>query len=293
MEFIPAKTIITRCKDNEWFGVDYNMNIYKGCSHGCIYCDSRSNCYGIEDFDKVRAKKDALHILQGQLRGKVKTGVIGMGAMSDPYNPMEAKYGLTRGALELVAQYGFGITLATKSPLVTRDIDMLKKIQKNSPVLIKMTVTTCDDTLCSIVEPHVAPTSERFKAIKTLSEAGIICGILMMPVLPFIEDNETNIKGIIKQAALSGAKFIYPAIGMTLRENQREYYFDMLDKHFPHAKEKYIQAFGNSYTCKSLDIEKLWSIFTQECEKVGIVYKMKDIIKLYQNPYEVEQLSLF
>lgn len=293
MEFIPAKTIITRCKGNEWFGIDYNMNIYRGCSHGCIYCDSRSSCYGIEDFDTVTAKKDALSIIYQELRKKVKTGVIGTGSMSDPYNPMEAKYGLTRGALEIIERFGFGITIATKSPLVTRDLDLLKKIQKNNAVLVKMTVTTCDDALCKIIEPHVAPTSKRFEAIKTLSEAGITCGLLMMPVLPFIEDSEENIKEIIRQAALNGAKFIYPAIGMTLRENQREYYFDNLDKHFPHLKEKYIKAFGKSYECRSVDLQKLWQVFTKECEKVGIVYKMQDIIKTYQNPCDIEQLSLF
>ncbi len=293
MEFIEAKTIVTRCKGDKWFGIDYNMNIYKGCSHGCIYCDSRSGCYGIEEFDKVRAKKDALQIIRNELKGKVKTGVIGTGSMSDPYNPYEKEYGLTRGGLELIARYGFGVAIATKSPLVTRDIDILKEIQKNRPVLIKMTVTTCDDALCKIIEPNVAPTSERFKAIKELSEAGIVCGLLLMPVLPFIEDHEENICEIVRQAALYGAKFIYPAIGMTLRENQREYYFDALDKHFPGIKEKYITHYGNSYECRSIEIEKLWGIFTMQCKKYGLLYKMKDIISLYQTPYKVEQLTLF
>lgn len=293
MEFIPAKTIVTRCKGGHWFGIDYNMNIYKGCSHGCIYCDSRSGCYGIDNFNEVKAKKGALQIIRTELKRKIRTGVVGTGSMSDPYNPMEREYGLTRGGLELIAKYGFGVAIATKSPLVTRDIDILKEIQKHSPVLIKMTVTTCDDALCKIIEPHVAPTSERLKAIKELSEAGIVCGLLLMPVLPFIEDNEDNIREIVRQAALNGAKFIYPAIGMTLRENQREYYFDALDKHFPGVKEKYIMHFGNSYECRSVEIEKLWKVFTTECKKYGLVYKMQDIINLYQTPYKVEQLTLF
>lgn len=293
MEFIPAKTIVTRCKGNDWFGIDYKMNIYKGCSHGCIYCDSRSSCYGVENFDVVKAKKDALQIIRRELRGKIKSGVIGTGSMADPYNPMEAKYGLTRSGLELIAQYGFGVAIATKSPLVIRDIDILKEIKRTNPVLVKMTITTCDDTLSKIVEPHVAPTSERFKAIKTLSEAGITCGLLLMPVLPFIEDNERNIKEIVRQAALNGARFIYPAIGMTLRDNQREYYFEALDKHFPGLQQKYIENFGNSYECTSIEIKKLWQVFTTECKKYGLIYKMKDIINLYQSSYKVEQLSLF
>lgn len=241
----------------------------------------------------LKRKKDALQIIRRELRGKIKSGVIGTGSMSDPYNPMEAKYGLTRSGLELIAQYGFGVAIATKSPLVTRDIDILKEIKRNNPVLVKMTITTCDDTLSKIVEPHVAPTSERFKAIQTLSEAGITCGLLLMPVLPFIEDNERNIKEIVRQAALNGARFIYPAIGMTLRDNQREYYFEALDKHFPGLQQKYIENFGNSYECTSIEIKKLWQVFTTECKKYGLIYKMKDIINLYQSSYKVEQLSLF
>lgn len=293
MEFIPAKTIVTRCKGNDWFGIDYKMNIYKGCNHGCIYCDSRSSCYGIDNFDEVRAKKDALQIIRAELKGKIRTGVVGTGSMSDPYNPMERKYGLTRGGLELIAQYGFGVAIATKSPLITRDIDILKQIQRNAPVLVKMTVTTCDDELCKIIEPHVALTSQRFAAIKELSEAGITCGLLLMPVLPFIEDNEENICEIVRQAAFNGAKFIYPAIGMTLRENQREYYFEALERHFPGVKEKYITHFGNNYECRSIEIGKLWKVFTTQCTKYGLAYKMQDIINLYQTPYKVEQLTLF
>lgn len=293
MEFIPAKTMLSYAKGEHWFGIDYNMNIYKGCSHGCIYCDSRSDCYGIESFDEIKIKKDALLLLHNELRRKVKTGIVGTGGMSDPYNPFEKQYGLTRGALELINQYGFGVAIATKSPLITRDIDILKAINSHSPVIAKITITAYNDDLCKIIEPGVAPSSRRFEAIEALAKAGIFTGVLMMPILPFITDNEANIKSIVIRAADSGARFIYPAIGMTLRTNQREWYFEKLDQYFPGIKEKYIQHYGNEYKCKSIDFDKLNKVFTSECEKNGLLYKMPDIIKASRNNYEVEQLSLF
>ncbi len=294
MDFIEAKNILSAYStNNPWFGVNYNMNIYKGCCHGCIYCDSRSDCYGVENFDKVRAKKNVLEILAKELKSKRKTGVVGTGAMSDPYNPFEKKYALTRGALELIHRYGFGAAIATKSDLVRRDIDLLKSIQEHSPVLIKITITTCDDDLCRIIEPNVALASKRFECIKELSDNGIFTGILMMPVLPFIEDNEENIKGIIQFAHKSGAKFIYPAFGVTLRQNQREWYYNRLDEYFPGFKEKYIQQYGNAYQCPSPKAKKLWYLLKGECERLGMLYKMKDIIFAYKQWYQYSQLSLF
>lgn len=294
MEFIPAKTLITRTKDRSWFGTRYNMNIYKGCCHGCIYCDSRSSCYQIQDFDTVRAKENALVIMRQQLRGSLGKGVIGTGAMSDPYNPFEKEYGLTRGALELMNQYRFGASIATKSHLITRDIDILSQINKHSPVIVKMTVTTHDDAMSKIVEPHVCLSSERLAAIKKISEAGIFCGILMMPILPFIEDSEKNITEIVRLAAEHGANFIYPAIGMTMRQNQREYFYQQLDANFPGIKEKYERQFGYRYRCTSSKVSKLWPLFTESCKSYGLLYKMQDIIKVYQSGYwQEEQLSLF
>ena len=222
MEYIEAKTMLTKCRDSSWFGTNYNMNIYKGCCHGCIYCDSRSECYRIEEFDKVRAKKDSLLLLRNELQRKIRTGIIGFGAMSDPYNPFEQELELTRHSLELVDAYGFGAAIATKSPLITRDTDILQSIAEHSPVICKITVTAADDELSKKVEPNASPSSKRMNAIKQLSESGIFSGILLMPVLPFIEDNEKNITAIVDMAADSGAKFIYPAFGMTLRGNQRK-----------------------------------------------------------------------
>jgi len=294
MEFVSAKTIISGyAEHNAWFGNNYTMNIYKGCCHGCIYCDSRSECYRIENFDVVRAKKDALILINKELKSKKRTGVIGTGAMSDPYNPFEEKYSLTRGALELINMHGFGVSIATKSSLITRDIDILKKIKSHSPVLVKITVTTCDDELCKKIEPNVGVASKRFSAIKELSDNGIFAGILLMPVLPFLEDNEDNISGIVKLAHENGAKFIYPAFGMTLRQNQRDWYFKKLDENFPGIKQKYVQEFRNDYECRSKNAKALWKLFQEECDRFGILYKMKDIIDAYKKEYKDNQLSLF
>jgi DNA repair photolyase len=242
MEFIPAKTIISGYSEgNLWFGDNYNMNIYKGCCHGCIYCDSRSECYRIDDFDQVRAKDNALALIGRELRGKRRKGVVGTGAMSDPYNLYEQEYRLTRGALELIDANGFGASIATKSDLVTRDIDVLSSIKTHSPVLVKITVTTADDELCRKVEPRAPVASRRFSAIRQLAAGGIFTGILLMPVLPFIEDNEENVVSIIRLAGEAGARFIYPSFGVTLRQNQREWYYSKLDEHFPGLRQKYVK----------------------------------------------------
>jgi DNA repair photolyase len=294
MEFISAKTIISGYNaNNSWFGNNYNMNIYKGCCHGCIYCDSRSECYHVENFDEVRAKENALTLIERELKSKRKTGVIGTGAMSDPYNPFEKELKLTRGALELINRYRFGISIDTKSDLISRDIDILKTISHHSPVLIKMTITTADDFLCKKIEPNVAISSERFATIKKLSDKGVFAGILLMPVLPFLEDNEENISSIIKLAHENGAKFIYPAFGVTLRQNQREWYYRKLDEHFPSIKRKYIQQYGNAYQCHSPKAKELWRLFQGECDRLGILYKMDEIIQNYKHMYHDAQLSLF
>ncbi|SFC93100.1 SPL family radical SAM protein [Ruminococcus albus] len=293
MEYIKAKTILQKCKDNSWFGNDYNMNLYRGCCHGCIYCDSRSECYQIEDFDKVRAKENALMILRDELRRKVRTGIIGTGSMSDPYNPFEGAEKLTEKSLMLIDAYNFGITVITKSPLITRDIPLYKQISEHSPVLCKMTITTADDKLSRLVEPRVAVSSERFDALAKMSDAGLFTGITLMPVLPFIEDTEDNIRTIVSRAHECGVRCIYPAFGMTLRAGNREYFYQKLDESFPGLKEKYIRYFGNRYECVSPNAKKLWKVFTEECEKYGILYDMKAIIYAYKARYDDGQLSFF
>ena len=294
METVPAKTIVTKTKSpDEWFGVDYNMNIYRGCPHGCIYCDSRSVCYQNPDFGTVKVKENAIEIIRDDLRRKTKRGVVATGAMSDPYNPFEQKLCLTRNALEILDFYQFGVAIDTKSTLVTRDIDVLQKIKAHSPVLVKMTVTTADPDLCSKVEPHVSGPQERFAAIKTVSDAGIFCGVLMMPILPFINDTEDNIRAITEQAKEAGARFVYPAMGMTLREGNREYYYEKLDELFPNMKQKYMEAYGDRYGCTSHNAKRLWAVFAAQCERLGLLYEMKSIIAGYKGSYNQQQPSLF
>lgn len=294
MEFIKAKTILSKVKNsNDWYGVDYNMNLYKGCSHGCIYCDSRSNCYHIDNFDRVRGKENALAILEHEL-SKKNPGVVGIGAMSDTYNPFEEKYEQTRGALKLISKYNYGVSIDTKSTLILRDLDLLKEINAKNNVIVKFTITTPHDALAKIIEPHVSPSSERLEAIRKLSANGIFTGIMLNPILPFITDNEEDIKTLVRLAHEAGAKFIHTYLGMTLRENQRDYYYDKLDKYFPNLKEKYIKYYKERYNLLVPNSQKIYETFTKECEKYGILYRMSDIIKAYKKEIKQnEQISLF
>lgn len=294
MELIPAKQMLSPYgNNNNWFGTNYTMNIYRGCCHGCIYCDSRSEIYNIQSFDKVRAKENAISMLNKELKGKKKKGIIGTGAMSDPYNPFEAEYEFTREALKLMDKYNFGVAIATKSDLIARDLDILQDIKSHSPVIAKITVTTADDELCKKIEPNVSVSSKRFEAINKLSSKGIFAGVLLMPVLPFIEDSDDNILKIIKLAKENGAKFIYTAFGVTLRQNQRDYFLSKLNEHFPGLAQKYIKEYGFSYECQSRRTTELWKLFKSECNKANILYRMEDIIVGYKKENEVKQISLF
>lgn len=290
---VPCKTILQKTKSTEWYGNDYNMNLYRGCCHGCIYCDSRSECYHIENFDTVRAKENCIEILRNELRRKVRTGIIGTGSMSDPYNPFEEKEEITRKALMLIDAYNFGVTVITKSDLITRDIDIYKDIAKHSPVLCNMTVTTADDNLCRKIEPNVCLSSERFEALAKMSEAGLKVGITLTPVLPFVTDNEENLLTIVKYAHECGVKYIHAGFGMTLRENQRDYYYKNIDIIFPGITEKYRQYYGERYNCVVPQANKLWRKFSAECEKHGILYNMREIVEDYKRGYGDMQLSFF
>ncbi len=293
MEYIQAKNIVIKTKTPYWFGTDYTMNIYRGCSHGCIYCDSRSDCYKVSEFDKIRAKEDALKIIRNDIAHKIKKGVIATGSMSDPYNPFEKELNLTRNALEIVSASGFGISIATKSALITRDIDILSEIKVHSPVIMKITITCLEDELGKIIEPNASLSSERFGALKKLSDNKIYAGVLLMPILPFINDNEKNIIGIVRRAKECGARFIYPFMGLTLRDGQREYFYEKINLHFNGLAQKYIAKYGNIYRADSPNSAKLYRIFKEECDKYGILYNMKDIIRSYKRSYESTQLSFF
>jgi len=268
------------------------MNIYRGCPHGCIYCDSRSDCFQNPDFDTVKTKENALEIIRNDLRRKAKTGVIGNGAMSDPYNPLENDLKLTRHALELINAFNFGISITTKSPLITRDADILQDIQSHSPTIVKFTITTADDALCRKLEPGVAVSSERFAAMQALAAKGIYSGVFLLPLLPYVNDTPENILDILRLAKEAGAKFVYTYMGMTLRKGSREYYYNHLDKILPGVKEKYMKRYGNRYTCISPHSKKLWGVFTSECNRLGLLYDMKAITYHYKASYENNQLTL-
>ncbi|MCL2077048.1 MAG: radical SAM protein [Oscillospiraceae bacterium] len=291
---IPAKTIVSSYFDNGWFGSNYNMNIYKGCSHDCIYCDSRSECYQIQDFDVVKPKANALDVIDKDLRSKRKSGIIITGSMSDAYNPLEKELLLTRGVLKLIAKHGFGVVIDTKSDLVLRDIALLKSIRENSPVVVNFTITCADDDLCRKIERNVCLSSARFSALERLSKEGINCGVLLMPILPFINDTNENITEIIRRAAQAGAKWIsvYPNFGVTLRQNQRDWFFKRLDENFPGKKEIYMKTFGNAYECETPNQKQLTEIFRVECEKAGLLTKMEEISAFIKRDYTIEQIVL-
>lgn len=293
---IPAKTIVQNKADkkNFWFGFDYNMNLYQGCHHGCIYCDSRSNCYHIENFDQVKVKKDAITLLSKELCSKKRKGVISIGAMSDPYNHYEQQSKITHQALKIISQTGFGLMITTKSATIINDLEILKKINQTQSVLACITITCGNDQLASLIEPNVSPSSNRFEAIRLLRQNHIYAGVLMTPILPFINDTPENIKSIVYQAHLANASFIYPMFGVTLRENQRVYFLDKIEQLFPGTKELYLKHFGYNYICNSPQQNELKKIFIQECRKYNITYKMKDIINGYKKTDSInEQLSLF
>lgn len=292
MQEIPAKHLLMKNKDGSWFQTEYTVNLYRGCCHGCIYCDSRSSCYKIDHFDEVRCKKDALRILRDDLASKKRKGVISMGSMSDSYNPYEREMKLTRHALELIHAYGFGVSIATKSSLILRDIDLLKDISQHSPVIIKITITTPDDNIARIVEPKVCPSSERLNAVKKLREAGIYAGILLMPCLPWIEDDTESVLQLVDMAQEADARFIYPAFGMTLREGNREYYYENLDRYFPDLREKYQKRYRNKYVCTSPNAAKLYESFSRACDENGILYEMNRIIRAYRYGYGIRQFQL-
>ena len=293
MEFVEAKSILApRSEGDQWFGINYNMNIYRGCCHGCIYCDSRSDCYHVEDFDRVRSKKDVLGILRRELSTKRKTGIVGNGAMSDPYNPFEKEYRLTRGSLELILSAGFGAEVMTKSALVERDLDIFHEISKYAPAVVNMSIISTDDDLAKKIEPNASVFSERFAALEKAASMGITTGILLVPILPLITDNAENILSVVRRAAECRVKYIY-AGGLTLRINQRDYYFDRLDELFPGYKDEYIRRYGESYSCPPPQARELYTIFQKECGRLGLVCRMRDIIRIINERYSQEQLSIF
>jgi len=286
---IQAKVLLAHVRQPDpWFGLRYNMNLYRGCQHRCIYCDSRSECYQIEHFDgEVLVKANAIELLQRELARKRVVGTIGLGSMNDPYMPLEAEVNLTGRALRMIARFGFPVHVITKSDLVLKDLDTLCEINRTYAA-VSFTVTTADDDLAKKVEPHAPLVSARLRAMQALAEHGIHTGLTMMPVLPFIEDNEGNIRQIVEQAHAHGAAYIIPSFGVTLRDRQRAYYYERLDELFPGLRQKYERAYGERYHCPVPNAERLAQVFDDLCSRYGIATRMTPF-----QPGAAKQLSLF
>lgn len=272
------------------------MNIYRGCQHGCIYCDARSKCYQMNHrFEDIEVKENAPELLENALKRKRRKCMIGTGAMSDPYIPLEKELKLTRRCLEIINRYGFGVTVQTKSASVMRDIDLFTKINDKSKAVLQMTLTTADESLCRIIEPNVSVTKERFETLKAFHENGIPSVVWFSPFLPFINDTKENIDGLLKyciDAKVSG--IICFGIGLTLRDGDREYFYSRLDKHFPNMKERYIYTYGNSYQLTSSNNNVLMNRISEVCRNHGIMFGVENVFSyLHKFESKAEQLSLF
>lgn len=272
------------------------MNIYRGCQHGCIYCDARSKCYQMNHrFEDIEVKENAPELLENALKRKRRKCMIGTGAMSDPYIPLEKELKLTRRCLEIINRYGFGITVQTKSASVMRDIDLFTKINDKSKAVLQMTLTTADESLCRIIEPNVSVTKERFETLKAFHENGIPSVVWFSPFLPFINDTKENIDGLLKYCIDAKVRgIICFGIGLTLRDGNREYFYSRLDKHFPNMKERYIYTYGNSYQLTSSNNNVLMNRISEVCRNHGIMFGVENVFSyLHKFESKAEQLSLF
>ncbi len=284
---IEAKSILSKLSViDSWFGIKYNMNVYRGCQHGCIYCDTRSKCYGVGDISEIRVKINALELLNKEIKSKREKGTIGTGSMNDPYMPIEKEIMLVRKCLEIISFYNYPLHIITKSSLVERDIDIIKEISKTYAA-VSLSITTPNDIISQKIEPLASCSSRRFKTIEKLSLNGIYTGVTMMPILPYITDNKDDIIEIINRTADAGGKYIIAFFGLTQREGQREYFYSQLDKQFIGLRNKYESKFGNMYNCNSENSKILWNVFNETCYKRGIKTKMK-----HYKPIENRQILL-
>ena len=290
MHFVDAKGILTA---NNGF---HGMNIYRGCSHGCIYCDSRSRCYQFtHPFEDIEVKQNAPELLEKALASKRKKCMIGTGAMSDPYMHCEEQLGLTRKCLEIIKRYGFGVAIQTKSDRILRDIDLLDEINRETKAVVQMTLTTYDDELCRIVEPNVCNTRRRIEVLEEMKKRGIPTVVWLSPILPYINDTEENIRAIMEECVRIGVKgVICFGMGLTLREGDREYYYAALDKHFPGLKKKYIERYGNAYNLPSPNERQLFKIFHEICRENSILSTPDECFRFLSDlPEKDIQMSMF
>ena len=290
MHFVNAKGILTGS------GGRYGMNIYRGCSHGCVYCDSRSRCYQFtHPFEDIEVKQNAPDLLEKALRSKRHACMIGTGSMSDPYMPCEEQLQLMRRCLEIILKYGFGVAVQTKSDRILRDIDLLDEINRSTKCVVQMTLTTYDDDLCRILEPNVCNTKRRIQVLEQMQERGIPTVVWLTPILPFLNDTPENITAILNECVRVGVKGVIDfGMGMTLREGDREYYYAALDRYFPGMKERYIQRYGNAYELPSPRAKELKGILHRICRDHGILSTPDDCFGyMYDLPEKSAQLSLF
>ena len=288
MHFVTAKGLLS---------AQNGMNLYRGCRHGCIYCDSRSACYRMEHpFEDIEVKQNALILLEDALRRKRRPCMIATGSMSDPYTPPEEELRYPRRALELILQYGFGITLLTKSSLVLRDLDLLQRINSQTKCVVQMTLTTWEESLCRILEPNVSTTAERFAALMKLKEAGIPTVVWLCPILPFLNDTAENINRLLDCCEQAGVRGIVQfGMGVTLRQGNREYFYRQLDRHFPGLKERYISTYGNAYVLESPNSRDLLKLLHRRCRDAGILHDNPSIFRYLQEMEikQPQQMSLF
>jgi len=290
IRYIESKSILSKLRGPDpYFGITYNINLYRGCQHACIYCDTRSECYGIHDISHISVKQNAIELLTKELSSPRKQkATIGTGSMNDPYMPLESETGLTRKALQVIANRNFPVHIITKSDLVTRDTDILQHISKTYAA-VSFTITTADDSLSARIEPNAPVSSKRFKALSSLAEKGIYTGITLMPLLPHINDTADNIEQILMKAKDAGASYVIAMFGVTLRKGSRDYFYSELDKRFPSLKEKYESEYGDLYICNSPNYKILSKTFNESCAKLQIFSR----IKFYEPPSLSQQLSLF
>lgn len=274
------------------------MNLYRGCTHGCIYCDSRSKCYRMDhDFEDIEVKLRAADLLENTLKKKRNKGMIATGSMTDPYVPIEAELKITRKCLNIIDRFDFGVVIQTKSNLIMRDIDILESIHKKTKCVVAVTLTTYDEELCRKLEPNVCTTRERVQVLMEMKKRGIPTIVWLTPFLPFINDTEENLRGLMNYCIEAGVYGIMNfGIGLTLREGNREYFYSQLDMLFPGMKERYIQTYGDSYEVTSPNNDKLMKIFTNLCEEHNIVYDKEELhryMREYKNKQIGTQISLF
>src|SRR4030043_1094809 len=249
---IKAKSILLKHgKIDSWFVSRYGMNLYRGCTHSCVYCDGRSERYRVEGVfgEDVAVKTNAVEVLRRELKpigrhAKLKPGFIMLGGgVGDSYQPAEEKYQLTRKTLQLLCEYRWPVHILTKSTLVERDLDIIKRINQQNRAIVSFSFSSANDEVSAIFEPHVPPPSERLKTLAAFEKEGVACGMFLLPVIPFITDTPEMIGETLKKARDVGVDFVVFG-GMTLKAGrQKDYFYKILSEKHPELTAKYEQIY--------------------------------------------------